>query len=98
LKLDSQRINSHMGLAKIEEHRRHYASALSELDDVIRLESGNASAHYLRGQVLVRMGREKEGREELASATKMLNEQRAARHMELEGETVPSPELAREPE
>jgi tetratricopeptide (TPR) repeat protein len=98
LKLDPQRINSHMGLAKIEEHRRHYAAALSELDQVIRLDSGNASARYLRGQVLTRMGREKAGREELASATKMLNEQRAARHKELEGETVPSPELAREPE
>src|ERR1700686_265902 len=98
LKLDPQRINSHMGLAKIEEHRRHYAAALSELDHVIRLDGGNASARYLRGQVLMRMGREKEGREELASATKMLNQQRAARHNELEGETVPSPELAREPE
>ena len=98
LKLDPQRINSRMGLAKIEEHQRHYEAALSELDQVIRLDSGNASARYLRGQVLMRMGREKEGREELASATKMLNEQRAARHKELEGETVPSPELAREPE
>jgi tetratricopeptide (TPR) repeat protein len=98
LKLDPQRISSHMGLAKIEEHRRHYAAALSELDRVIRLDSGNAAARYLRGQVLVRMGREKEGREELASATKILNQQRAARHQELEGETVPSPELAREPE
>ena len=98
LKLDPQLISSHMGLAKIEEHRRHYAAALSELDRVIRLDRGAASARYLRGQVLVRMGRDKEGRAELASATKMLNEQRAARHKELEGETVPSPELAREPE
>ena len=98
LKLDPQRINSRMGLAKIEEHRRHYAAALPELDQVIRLDGGNASARYLRGQVLMRMGREKEGRAELASATKMLNEQRAARHKELEGDTVPSPELAREPE
>src|SRR5216684_7687399 len=98
LKLDPQLISSRVGLAKIEEHQRHYAAALVELDHVIRLDSGNASARYLRGQVLVRMGREKEGREELASAAKMLNEQRAARHKELEGETVPSPELAREPE
>jgi len=98
LKLDPRLISSHMGLAKIEEHQRHYAAALSELDQVIRFDSGAASARYLRGQVLVRMGREKEGREELASATKMLNEHRAARHKELEGETVPSPELAREPE
>jgi hypothetical protein len=40
-------------------------------------------------------GTRKRSREELASATKILNEQRAARHKELEGETVPSPELAR---
>ena len=98
LKLDPQLISSRMGLAKIEEHRRHYAAALSELDQVIRLDSGNASARYLRGQVLMRMGREKEGREEYAAATKIMNQQREARHKELEGETVPSPELAREPE
>src|SRR5713226_5386654 len=98
LKLDPQGIGSHMGLAKIEERRRHYAAALVGLDRVIGLDGGNASARYLRGQVLMRMGREREGREEVVSATKMLNEQRAARHKELEGETVPSPELAKEPE
>jgi hypothetical protein len=87
-----------MGLAKIEERRRNYRAALSELDDVIRLDAGNASARYLRGQVLVHMGREKEGSVELAVATKMLNQQRAARQKELEGEPSPSPELAREPQ
>jgi tetratricopeptide (TPR) repeat protein len=98
LKLNSRLVDSHLGLAKIEERRRHYAGALAELDQIIRLDSGNASARYLRGQVLVRMGREKEGRQELAAATKMLNQQRTARQKELEGTTVPSPELAREPE
>ncbi len=98
LKLDPRLVSSHMGLAKIEERRRNYKAALAELDEVIRLDKGNASARYLRGQVLVRMGREKEGRTELAVATKMLNQQRADRQKELEGETAPSPELAREPE
>ena len=96
LKLDGRLANAHLGLAKIEERRREYSRALADLDDVIKLDSGNASARYLRGQVLVRMGRDKEGRLELAAATKMLNEQRAARQMELE--QAPSPELAREPE
>jgi tetratricopeptide (TPR) repeat protein len=98
LKFDPRLVNAHMGLAKIDERRRDYRAALAELDEVIRLDSGNASARYLRGQVLVRMGREKDGRAELAIATKMLNEQRAARRKELEGERAPSPELAREPE
>jgi tetratricopeptide (TPR) repeat protein len=98
LKLDSRLVNAHMGLAKIEEQRRNHRAALAELDEVLRLDQGSASARYLRGQVLVRMGREKEGRAELAVATKMLNQQRAARQKELEGERAPSPELAREPE
>ena len=97
LKIDPKLINSSMGLAKIEQHQQHYADALNDLDRVIALDGGNAAARYLRGQVLMRMGREKEGREELVAATKMLNEQRAARHKELEGQTVPSPEVAREP-
>jgi tetratricopeptide (TPR) repeat protein len=98
LKFSPQLVSAHMGIAKIEERRKRYAQALQELDQVRRIDSGDASARYLRGQVLVRMGRDKEGREELAAAAKMLNEQRAARHKELEGDTVPSPELAREPE
>ncbi len=98
LRYNPQLVSAHLGIAKIEERRRHYSAALTELDQVVRVDSGNASARYLRGQVLMRMGRGKEGREELASAAKMLNEQRAARHKELEKDTVPSPELTREPE
>jgi len=97
VRIDARLSNSYLGLAKIEQHKQEYAAALKDLDRVISLDSGNAAARYLRGQVLVHMGREKEGREELATATKMLNEQRAARHRELEGETVPSPEVAQEP-
>jgi tetratricopeptide (TPR) repeat protein len=98
LKLDPQLISAHMGLARIEEHQQHYAPALAELDRLLQLDRKNAGARYLRGQVLLRMGRQKEGREELAAAARMLNEQRAERHKQLEGETVPSPELAKEPE
>jgi tetratricopeptide (TPR) repeat protein len=98
VKLDPRLVSSHVGLAKIEEHKRQYAAALAELDQVMRLQPENANARYLRGQVLVRMGREKEGREELALATKELNQRRAERQKQLEGETVPSPELAQEPQ
>jgi len=98
VKLDPGLVESRLGLAEIAERKREYPTALAQLDEVIRLDKNNASSHYLRGQVLLRMGHEKESREELAVATRMLNDQRAARHEELEGETVPSPELAREPE
>ena len=98
VKLDPRLTGARLGLAKIEEHQLHYPAALAQLDEIIRLEKENASARYLRGQVLLRMGREKEGRAELTSATKMLNARRAARHKELEGESAPSPELTREPQ
>jgi tetratricopeptide (TPR) repeat protein len=98
VKLDPGLVESRMGLAKIVERKGEYPAALAQLDEIIRLDKNNASARYLRGQVLLRMGHEKEGREELAAATKMLNDKRAARQKELEGETVPSPELAREPD
>jgi len=98
VKLDPRLVESRMGLAKIAERKREYPAALAQLDEIIRLDQDNVSSRYLRGQVLMRMGHEKEGREELAVAAKMLNDQRSARHKELEGETVPSPELAREPE
>jgi tetratricopeptide (TPR) repeat protein len=98
VKLDPRLVESRMGLAKIAERKREYPAALAQLDEIIRLDKDNASAHYLRGQVLLRMGHEKESHEDLTVAAKMLNEKRAARHKELEGEIVPGPELAREPE
>jgi len=97
IKLDPQSVDSRVELARIDERKKEYPAALAQLDEIIRLDKDNARARYLRGQVLLRMGREKEGREELAVATGMLDERRRARHRELEGETVPSPELAREP-
>jgi tetratricopeptide (TPR) repeat protein len=98
VKLDPMLLESRLGLATIAERKKEYPAALAQLDEIIRIDKDNAAARYLRGQVLLRMGREKEGRGELATATKMLNEQRAARHRELEGEAVPSPELTREPD
>jgi tetratricopeptide (TPR) repeat protein len=98
IKLDPHLVSSHMGLAKIEEHKRQHAAALVELDQVLRLQPENANARYLRGQVLVRMGREKEGHEELTRATKELNQRRAERQKQLEGDSVPSPEVAQEPQ
>jgi tetratricopeptide (TPR) repeat protein len=98
VKLDPHLVESRMGLAKIEERKKEYPAALEQLNEIVTLDKENAAARYLRGQVLLRMGRDKEGREELALATKMLNAKRAARQKELEGEPVASPELAREPQ
>ena len=96
--LDPQLVEARLALAKIDEQKKQHSAALAQLDSIIRLDKNNASSHYLRGQVLLHMGREKEGRDEINLAAKLLNQQRAARHQELEGETVASPELGREPQ
>jgi tetratricopeptide (TPR) repeat protein len=98
VRLDPRLVESRMGLAKIAEHKKEYPAALAQLDEIRQIDKENAPFRYLRGQVLLMMGREKEGRAELAIATKLLNDQRTARHKELEGETVLSPVLAREPQ
>jgi tetratricopeptide (TPR) repeat protein len=62
VKLDPLLVESRMGLAKIAERKKDYRAALVQLDEIIRLDKDNASSRYLRGQVLLRLGREKEGR------------------------------------
>jgi len=49
LKLDPRLVSARMGLVKIEERRRNYRAALTQLDEVIRLDAEDASARYLRG-------------------------------------------------
>jgi tetratricopeptide (TPR) repeat protein len=98
VKLDSKMIDSHLALAKIEQERHSYAAALTELDQAVRLEKDNGNVRYFRGQVLRHLGREKEAREELATAARLLSQQRAARLKALEAEPVPNPELTKEPD
>jgi len=96
LRLDPHLLSSRIGLAKIYQQEGRYAEALAELDAAKKLDDKSNNVHYLRGQVLLRMGRRKEGQAELATATELLNASRAKRQKELE--PVPNPELTREPQ
>ncbi len=49
--------------------------------------------HYVKGQVLLRMGRKDEGRKELETSVRIDNERRADREKQVESGIVPSPEL-----
>jgi hypothetical protein len=61
------------------------------------IDANNPNYHNLEGQVLIRMGRTKEGQEELAAATTLLNASRERRQNELLGGDLPHPELSSEP-
>ena len=70
---------------------------LAEIDAAAKLDPGNSSVHYLRGQLLQRLGRTQEARAEMEATTRMMNEQRDKRQKELYGGPAPNPELTQEP-
>jgi predicted RNA polymerase sigma factor len=67
---------------------------------VVRLSPGNQSVHFVRGQVLARLGRREEAQVEFASAQKMVNADLNKRRESLSDQSnqrVPNPELAQPP-
>jgi tetratricopeptide (TPR) repeat protein len=93
LRLDSRLVNSYVGLAKVHQRQEKYQQALSAIDSASKLDPGRTDIHYLRGQVLLHMGRKEEGKKELKAAVRLDNERRAERQKQVETGTVPSPEL-----
>ncbi len=98
LRLDPLLASSYFGLAKICQRQNKYAEALSALNSAAQLESDNPNLHYVRGQVLLRMGRGREAKSEMDTATHLLNASRARRQKELNGEGLPQPELTTPPQ
>jgi len=86
-------VNPYVGLAKIYRREQKYPQALSAIDSAGKLDPGRTDIHYLRGQVLIHMGRKEEGKKELETSVRLDNERRAARQKEVESGSVPSPEL-----
>ncbi len=81
-------VNSHIGLAKIYQQQKKYASALTEADAAVKFDPERPDAHYVRGQALLRLDRKQEAKKELDEATRIQNE----RGPQKEG-TLPAPEL-----
>lgn len=98
LRLDGHLISSRVGLAKLYQHQGKFAEALTQLNIAGKLDPSASTIHYLRGQVLLRLGRTKEGRDELNTATRLINASRAERQKQLGSEPLPNPELTREPQ
>jgi tetratricopeptide (TPR) repeat protein len=83
---DPRLVNSHLGLAKIYERQQKYAAALGEADKAIKFDSQRTEAHYIRGQVLLHLGRKEEAKKEIAAAAGSTKKQ----------SVMPSPELTKE--
>ena len=93
LRLDPRLVNSYLGLAKVYQREEKYPQALNTIDSAAKLDSGRTDIHYVRGQVLLHMGRKEEGKKELETSVRIDNERRAAREKQVESGTLPSPEL-----
>jgi tetratricopeptide (TPR) repeat protein len=89
-------LNSYVGLAKVYQREQKYPQALTAIDSAEKLDSERTDIHYVKGQVLLHMGRKAEGKKELDAAVRIDNEHRAEREKQVESGTVPSPELIQE--
>jgi Tfp pilus assembly protein PilF len=95
---DPRLVNSHLGLAKIYQRQQKYAPALGEINAAIKLDPARPDIHYVRGQVLLHLGRKEEAQKELKAALSTGNERRAAQKQPVETGTVPSPEQLQDPQ
>ena len=68
LRRDPRLTNSILGLAKIYQRQSKYAAALAETDAALKVDPARTDAHYMRGQLLLRLGRKQEAKKELAAA------------------------------
>ena len=93
LRRDPRLVNSYLGLAKTYEREQKYPQALNAIDSANKLDPRRTDIHYVRGQVLIHMGRKEEGKKELETSVRIDNERRAEREKQVEMGTVPSPEL-----
>ena len=93
LLIDSRLVNSYIGLAKVYQREEKFQPALAAIDSASKLDPARTDIHYLRGQVLLHLGRKDEGKRELETAVRLDNERRAEREKQVEMNTVPSPEL-----
>jgi tetratricopeptide (TPR) repeat protein len=96
LQRDPHLISSCLGLAKTYQREGKFAAALTAIGSAARLDPHRTDVHYLRGQILIRLGRKEEGRKELEASVRIDNEHRTEREKQVETGTVPSPELLEE--
>jgi len=98
LKRDSKMASAYAGLAKLYQKQQKLEPALKMADTTLRISPEFEGAHYLRGRILMQLGREKEARVELATAQKKLDTQLDKERESRGKNRVPNPELTHEPE
>ena len=97
LRRDSHLASSYFGLARVYQREGKFADALAAINSADKIDFDNSNYHNLTGQILLRLGRTKEGQAELQKATQLLEASRERRHNEMNEGALPQPELTAEP-
>jgi len=98
LKRNAKMASALFGAAKIHSQQEQYQVALKEIDLAVQLAPGERMVHYLRGQILGRLGRKEEAQAEFATSSKILNEGLQKRRETLGDTRTRNPELAQPPQ
>jgi tetratricopeptide (TPR) repeat protein len=72
IELDQTVVNSYVGLAKLDRQAGRYGDSLEMLDHAVALAPESASVHYLRGQVLAKLGQKAKAQEEFDRSAMLL--------------------------
>jgi tetratricopeptide (TPR) repeat protein len=70
--LDQTVVNSYVGLGKLDRQAGRYRDSLEMLDHAVALAPESASVHYLRGQVLAKLGQKTKAQEEFDTSARLL--------------------------
>jgi tetratricopeptide (TPR) repeat protein len=100
LRRDPRLGSSYFGLARLYSQEEKYEPALAAINEAEKIDPNNPSFHFLKGQILTRIGESEAGQSELDVATRLLNANRKRRQIGLNGEnfspsqidTAPKPE------
>jgi tetratricopeptide (TPR) repeat protein len=84
-------------LASLEARRGELAAALMHLDMAVKLTPDDHSVHFVRAQVLQKMGRKKEAEAEFAASRSLLGAGLERERAAFQGEPLPDPQLANQP-
>lgn len=94
LRIDSRLASSHYGLASAELELKQYSSALRQLNWAGKIDPQSASVHYLKGRVLLAMGRKRAAATEFSTAETMQRTVNDKLQREISGKTLPMPDPA----
>ena len=88
------------GLAKIHVRREKYQLALTEIDGAVRYAPDSQNVHFMRGRILMKLGRREEAQKEMLAAKRLLDAS-ADKEREpapMDDSRVRNPELAEPPQ